>query len=119
MPGTIHRIAKQSSVPLLAAQDQEVIAEPPCRLPGALPPEAVAAYAYHIWEQEGRPVGREREHWLQAEAQLRWALLADELTGTTSQNKVRRKLWDQSTSRFGPGRPARAKHQPAKARARR
>jgi len=118
MPGTIHRIAKQSSVPLLAAQDQEVIAEPLSPSRGSLPPEAVAAYAFHIWEQEGRPVGRDREHWLQAEAQLRWALLADELTGTTSQNKVRRKLWDQSTARFGPGRPASRKRRPAESRAR-
>jgi hypothetical protein len=26
--------------------------------------------AYHIWEGEGRPQGREREHWLRAEAEI-------------------------------------------------
>ena len=105
MPRINQRIAKQpSAVPLLAAVDQEVITQPLSPAPGTLPAVAVAAYAYHIWEQEGRPVGRDREHWLQAEAQLRWALLADDLTGSSSQTKVRRKLWDQSTARFGPGR---------------
>ena len=114
MPRTIHRTASQpSAAPLLAAHDREVITEPLNRIPGGLPPEAVAAYAYHIWEQEGRPVGRDREHWLQAEAQLRWALLADELTGTTSQNRVRRKLWDQSTARFGPEPRASRPRRPA------
>ncbi len=32
--------------------------------------EAIAFTAYCIWEREGRPVGRDLEHWLQAEAQL-------------------------------------------------
>jgi hypothetical protein len=27
--------------------------------------------AYQIWELEGRPIGRERIHWLRAEAQIR------------------------------------------------
>jgi len=105
MPTTIKRIAaNHSSIPLLAARDEEVITEPLGPNPRSLSPEAIAAYAHYIWEQEGRPVGRDREHWLQAEAQLRWALLADELTGQTSQTKVRRQLWDQATARFGPGR---------------
>jgi hypothetical protein len=26
--------------------------------------------AYQIWEREGRPTGRDREHWLQAEREL-------------------------------------------------
>lgn len=30
----------------------------------------IALCAYLIWEKEGRPLGRESEHWLQAEAQL-------------------------------------------------
>ncbi len=29
-----------------------------------------AALAYQIWEQEGRPDGREQHHWQQAEKQL-------------------------------------------------
>jgi hypothetical protein len=35
--------------------------------------EEVAALAYSIWEQEGRPEGRDLEHWRAAEAQLRQA----------------------------------------------
>jgi len=32
--------------------------------------EEIAYCAYLIWEREGRPCGREKEHWLQAETQL-------------------------------------------------
>lgn len=31
---------------------------------------AVAERAYEIWEREGRPAGREMDHWLQAEREL-------------------------------------------------
>jgi hypothetical protein len=31
----------------------------------------IRALAYQIWELEGRPAGRERIHWLRAEAQIR------------------------------------------------
>jgi Protein of unknown function (DUF2934) len=34
-------------------------------------PENIARYAYHIWVKEGRPHGRDKEHWLQAEAHLK------------------------------------------------
>jgi hypothetical protein len=39
--------------------------------------EEIAAYAYYLWEHEGRPSGRAEELWLQAEAQLRLSLLPD------------------------------------------
>ena len=32
--------------------------------------------AYEIWEAEGRPEGRERIHWLRAEAEFRESLTA-------------------------------------------
>ena len=32
--------------------------------------EEIAQCAFLIWEREGRPAGRAREHWLQAETQL-------------------------------------------------
>jgi hypothetical protein len=35
--------------------------------------EEIAAAAHAIWEQEGRPDGRELEHWLKAEAVMRAA----------------------------------------------
>ena len=30
----------------------------------------IAARAYQLWESAGRPLGRDLEHWLQAEAEL-------------------------------------------------
>jgi hypothetical protein len=35
------------------------------------PPDEVARAAYYIWEKEGRPSGRELDHWLRAETQVR------------------------------------------------
>jgi hypothetical protein len=32
--------------------------------------EVIRENAYHIWEREGRPEGREVEHWLEAEANV-------------------------------------------------
>jgi hypothetical protein len=32
--------------------------------------QEIAAAAYSIWEQQGRPAGRDVEHWLQAELQI-------------------------------------------------
>jgi hypothetical protein len=39
--------------------------------PRQLNSQDVATCAYLIWEKEGRPHGRDAEHWLQAEAILR------------------------------------------------
>lgn len=36
----------------------------------ANPHEAIARRAYEIWEAEGHPHGRDREHWEQAAAEL-------------------------------------------------
>jgi hypothetical protein len=33
--------------------------------------EQITQRAREIWEREGRPEGRDKEHWLQAEAELR------------------------------------------------
>jgi hypothetical protein len=33
-------------------------------------PEQIAQRAFEIWEREGRPHGRSREHWFQAEQEL-------------------------------------------------
>ena len=32
--------------------------------------EEISVCAYSIWKQEGKPVGRALDHWLQAELQL-------------------------------------------------
>jgi hypothetical protein len=38
---------------------------------GAVPPEKIAERAYQIWQESGCPDGRDREHWFQAERELR------------------------------------------------
>lgn len=37
----------------------------------AVPTEKIAARAYEIWQASGRPHGRDKEHWYQAERELR------------------------------------------------
>jgi len=37
---------------------------------GEIPEEAIRMRAYHIWEREGRPHGRDHEHWVQARIEL-------------------------------------------------
>jgi hypothetical protein len=43
-----------------------------------LPHDEVAMAAYYIWQQEGRPEGRAKEHWRKALEQLRAAQKGDE-----------------------------------------
>jgi hypothetical protein len=33
--------------------------------------EDISKRAYEIWEEQGKPVGKDMEHWLQAEQELR------------------------------------------------
>jgi hypothetical protein len=40
--------------------------------------DEIAACAYFIWEQEGKPVGPALDHWLQAELQLAVSLWHEE-----------------------------------------
>ena len=35
-----------------------------------MPTEKISQRAYEIWEAEGRPEGRDLEHWLQAETEI-------------------------------------------------
>ena len=46
-------------------------------------PEQIALCAYLIWVNEGRPEGRELEHWCQAETQLHVCRAHDGWTGET------------------------------------
>ena len=34
------------------------------------PDQAIRETAYYLWEREGRPHGRDRDHWLQAAARV-------------------------------------------------
>lgn len=40
--------------------------------------EEIAQKAFDIWTREGRPKGREQDHWLRAEAELRKEKLKDQ-----------------------------------------
>jgi hypothetical protein len=37
---------------------------------GGISDEAIRKRAYHIWEREGRPHGRDFEHWVRAQVEL-------------------------------------------------
>ena len=52
---------------------------------GFSPPtsDEISFCAYLIWEHEGRPPGREKEHWFQAETQLLTTRAHDGWTGKT------------------------------------
>jgi hypothetical protein len=50
--------------PATDAAKRAAVAPPPPDL------ERIRARAYQIWEQEGRPNGRDQEHWQEAERQL-------------------------------------------------
>jgi hypothetical protein len=64
---------------------------------GQVSREEIAAVAYSIWENEGRPEGRAVEHWLQAEAQLRLAHPANPSRGFERSKPLR-------AARPAPGR---------------
>lgn len=67
--------------------------------------DEIAAYAYKLWEAEGRPEGRDLDHWLQAKAHLTAdrQYEAGVLTGSTptreSDTKKKRAQNGRSSSR--------------------
>ena len=38
--------------------------------PTQSPDQAIREAAYYLWEREGRPHGRDRDHWMQAASRL-------------------------------------------------
>jgi hypothetical protein len=53
--------------------------------------DQIALCAYFIWEQEGKPLGRALDHWLQAELQLAASLWHESIwysEGRTSPARV-------------------------------
>jgi hypothetical protein len=59
-----------SSIP---PRPEEEMAEEVRQIHEAVTHEEIARRAHEIWEQEGRPHGRDAEHWLVAERQLHGA----------------------------------------------
>lgn len=68
--------------------------------------QAIAAYAYHLWESEGRIEGRDQDYWLQAEAHLRahQELGADSAKDTDE--KPVKEPGSTDVSNFNPNRPS-------------
>jgi hypothetical protein len=46
--------------------------------------QAIRGRAFEIWEQEGRPHGKQLEHWLRAEAEID----AEPIWGVTNDGKI-------------------------------
>jgi hypothetical protein len=64
--------------------------------------DEIAAYAYKLWEAEGRPDGHDMDHWLQAKAHLtadrqyEAGVLTSPEPTTPSDNKKKRKSETQN-----------------------
>ena len=71
----------------------------------------IARRAYIIWEDEGRPSGRELDHWLRAEAEVK----AERTQSTTQAPKSPQRLEAVPTATAATAKPQR----PAPRRARR
>jgi hypothetical protein len=68
--------------------------------------DEIAAYAYKLWEAEGRPDGHDFDHWLQAKAHLtadrqyEAGVLASPIAAREADAKKKRKL-DTQNGRSG------------------
>lgn len=67
--------------------------------------DEIAAYAYKLWEAEGRPNGRDLDHWLQAKAHLN-ADRQYEAGVLTGDSKKKRKTDNQNGRSSVPRQPA-------------
>jgi hypothetical protein len=56
--------------------------EPPSERSVEITDEQIATRAYEIWLERGRPDGLDREHWLEAERQLRQQIVAPQAATT-------------------------------------
>jgi hypothetical protein len=66
-PAPAATVAATEAKPVPAAPRAALQSAPPCEITSDL----IAARAYDIWEQQGRPAGREKANWLLAESQLK------------------------------------------------
>jgi hypothetical protein len=62
MPQVIHRTEAPTMIPTAAPTTRPNY--------GHVPRELIAALAYELWEESGRPRDRDMEFWLRAEAEL-------------------------------------------------
>jgi hypothetical protein len=57
--------------------------------------------AYEIWEDEGHPQGRERIHWLRAEAEFRERLCGPRLTNPGARLRLQKSYESSRSARTG------------------
>jgi hypothetical protein len=70
----------------------------------------VAKRAYEIWEGEGRPHGRDREHWLMAVTELSASVVAEPVASTQLTTAPRLVATSAGPAVLeGPGAPAASK----------
>jgi len=67
--------------------------------------ETIAALARQIWEDEGRPAGRDLDHWVRAEQQLR-ANRANQANQVDQALQSNRAAGNARTPALGARRPA-------------
>ena len=65
------RVTDQTTYQRLTAWVEELRQRLQKRLAARRSREAIRTRAHELWEQHGRPTGRDEEFWLQAEAELR------------------------------------------------
>ncbi len=74
-PVVAPKAAPQTTSPVVAQVQARPVAAPKAAPQASarreITNELIAARAYTIWEQQGRPQGRERDNWLLAESQLK------------------------------------------------
>lgn len=86
----------------------------PQRVPS---PDEVSRRAYELWEKDGRPEGRELEHWLRAENELRSRQTAEDASQAGAEYINERSIAADSrspgngasASRRGPAAPGNAR----------
>ena len=64
------RISDQTTVERLRAWIEDLKQRLRQRLEARRTKRAISARAYELWEQDGRPSGRDLEFWLQAESEI-------------------------------------------------
>jgi hypothetical protein len=64
--------------------------------------EMVRTRAYALWESEGRPLGRDAEHWLQSEEEARRELQRTATAKAPSQPKVKAASGKKSSTKRTP-----------------
>ena len=72
-------------------------------------PDAIAQRAYAIWEEEGRPTGRDQAHWDQAEQEISGAAPAQAEAAESAAESPARARRPAMAGEASPPKPARGR----------